>query len=192
MTESKIYTRSGDWGKTTLFDGTRVSKAAARIEVNGALDETNAWVGHARAQVEDSLLSSILEYLQHKIYCCTCSLANPRELKDTDIGINESDIDFLERAIDQLESVTGSLSEFILPGGSTAASVLHVARTVTRRAERRLVALSEREYVVHEITAFVNRLSDLLFAAARYANALQASSDVSWQRHVSAPDLISR
>jgi cob(I)alamin adenosyltransferase len=189
MSESKIYTRSGDKGRTSLFDGTRVSKSAARIEINGALDETNAWIGYARAQVADRLLTSILEYLQHKLYHCTCALADPRTQEGEEIGIAEADVAFLEEAIDRLERVTGPLSQFILPGGSSAAGILHVARTVARRAERRLVALSEREPVRGVESSFVNRLSDLLFAASRYANRLEDAKDTPWQKNPPFPDL---
>ncbi len=188
MSDSKIYTRAGDKGTTSLFDGTRVSKAEARIEVNGALDEANAWIGYARAGVGDPLLSGMLEYLQHKLYSCTCTIADTQKQHGVEMGIRGADIDFLERAIDRLESATGPLSRFILPGGAPLAGMLHVARTVARRAERRLVALSEREPVIPEVSAFVNRLSDLLFAAARYANTLEAAPDVPWQKNFSPPD----
>ena len=192
MSRSNIYTRKGDGGTTALFGGTRVSKGSTRIDTNGTIDEANAWIGLARSQVQDPLLADILEFVQHKIYNCTCCLADLDKKENKRIGIGEADVDFLERAIDRLEKETGPLTEFILPSGTPLAGMLHVARTVVRRAERQLVKLAQCEPADRWVLAFVNRLSDLLFAAARYANHIDNTVSTPWNNARAFPDLDGR
>lgn len=177
-----IYTRTGDTGTTSLADGSRVSKEASRIEAYGTVDEANSWVGAARAWAGDAKLDGILEFLQHRLYNCSSNLATSPGSSMEPPRVTVEDIAFLERAIDVLQERAGSIRGFVLPGGSKCAGVLHVARTVCRRAERRIWALARCEWVDPDVVKFVNRASDLLFAAARYAAATQGEGDVLWDK----------
>jgi cob(I)alamin adenosyltransferase len=186
---SRLYTRGGDGGETSLLDGTRVPKDAERLEAYGTLDEACSIVGAARAHVEDGLLDGLLEFFQHRLYNCSSGLAAPPGTSAHVPLPGRDDVNLLERAIDRFEESTGGLDAFVLPGGSVPAGLLHVARTVCRRAERRLVTLAATEPVDAGLVAFVNRGSDFLFAAARYANRLQGAADVHWDRHLPPPSL---
>jgi len=177
---SSIYTRTGDRGTTSLVDGTRTPKESTRVEAYGAVDEANSWVGAARAFVEDTHLDRILEFLQHKFYNCSSNIATPAGAGIEPVKIHPSDVQTLERSIDVLEERSGPIAGFVLPGGVRSAGLLHVARTVCRRAERRIWALSRDDAVDENVVKFVNRSSDLLFAAARYANAVEGQGDVLW------------
>lgn len=183
-----IYTRRGDHGETSLADGTRVSKASARVEAYGAVDEANSAVGFARAAVDDKVLDSVLSFAQQKLFNCSCSLADPTaDSNQRTPVVTVQDVGFLESAVDRFEQRTGPLECFVVEGGSEAAARLHVARTVCRRAERRMVTLTESEPVEELVLSFVNRLSDTLFAAARYANALAGTSDEPWDPTATPP-----
>jgi cob(I)alamin adenosyltransferase len=177
---SLIYTRTGDRGETSLSDGTRVSKTDLRVEAYGTVDEANSWVGAAVAFAEDAYLRSVLEFLQHRLYNCSSNVATPPGAAHVPPGITAEDVAALEQAIDRLEARAGAIRCFVLPGGTRAAGLLHVARTVCRRAERRLLALRAGAPVDEHVLRFVNRASDLLFAAARYDNAVAGSGDVPW------------
>ena len=186
--KSRIYTRIGDRGATSLADGTRVPKGALRIEAYGTIDEANSWVGVARAFTDDARLGAALELLQHRLYNCSSNVAT----SDPAAGatrVSGEDVAFLERAIDALDGAAGEIRGFVLPGGGRAASFLHVARTVCRRAERLLWTLAEREPVDPDVLAFLNRASDLLFAAARYANRLERGGDVLWDKAAPTPEM---
>jgi cob(I)alamin adenosyltransferase len=185
---SHIYTRRGDKGYTSLVDGSRVPKDAGRVEAYGTVDEANAWAGAARVFVRHALLDSTLEVLQHRLYNCSSSLATPPGAEIEAPGVSEEDLAFLEQAIDRFEEATGPLTKFVVPGGGRAASMLHVARTVIRRAERDVVALAADEAVDTMVIKFLNRSSDFLFAAARYANHVEDIPDVCWDRHLPLPD----
>jgi cob(I)alamin adenosyltransferase len=185
---SLLYTRGGDRGETSLVDGTRVRKDSRRVDAYGEIDELNSHVGLARARLvpaATTLLDPLLEHLQSRLYNCSSSLASPPRPVAGLLAavITEEDVAHLERGIDALEEVTGPIGGFILPGGTEAASTLHVARTVCRRAERRLVKLDETEPVSPFILKFVNRASDLLFAAARYANRVEGRADTPWEKN---------
>ncbi|MBN2490829.1 MAG: cob(I)yrinic acid a,c-diamide adenosyltransferase [Planctomycetes bacterium] len=184
-----IYTRTGDRGETSLVGGGRVPKDAARVEAYGTVDETNAWIGAARAFVGDRALEEALEFLQHRLFNCSSNLATPAATKRVPPRIEEADIAFLERAIDRFEGATGKLTAFVLPGGSRAAAFLHVARTVCRRAERRVVGLGADEPVDPLVLAFLNRASDFLFAAARYSNHLEGRPDAAWDKGAAIPPM---
>ncbi|MCP4676921.1 MAG: cob(I)yrinic acid a,c-diamide adenosyltransferase [Deltaproteobacteria bacterium] len=186
---SSIYTRTGDVGTTSLCDGTRVPKEATRIEAYGALDETNSWLGAARAFVDDPTLDRTLEFVEHRFYNCSSNLATPPGSGFESVSVSEADVRFLEQAIDCFEEKTGGLRGFVLPGGTRAAGMIHIARAVCRRAERRMWALARDEKVDDTVIKFVNRASDFLFAAARYANAIADDSDVLWNKNLPAPDL---
>jgi cob(I)alamin adenosyltransferase len=187
--KSSIYTRTGDKGQTSLIDGTRVSKDALRVEAYGTVDEANSWIGAARAQCDNPFLESCLQFVQHRFFNCSSNLATPPGAPYTPPRIAPEDIAFLETAIDRFESGTGPLRHFIVPGGGKAAGYLHIARTVCRRAERRLVTLAAREEIDEQVRAFINRASDFLFAAARYANAVENRPDVAWNADLPIPEL---
>jgi cob(I)alamin adenosyltransferase len=186
---SSIYTRAGDQGTTSLADGRRVPKASPRVEAYGTVDEANSWVGAARAFSADALMSRALEFLQHRLYNCSSSLATPPGGSLAPPGIGPEDVDFLERGIDRFEERTGPLDRFVVPGGCREAGLLHVARTVVRRAERLVVALAAEEPVDDQVLRFLNRASDFLFAAARYANAVCGAGDVFWDKDLPRPGL---
>lgn len=186
---SRIYTRTGDGGTTSLFDGTRVSKHSLRVEAYGAIDEADSWLGAALAFCDDPLLARVLAFAGHRLYNCSSMAATPPGATPAAPAITDGDVAFLERAIDRFEERAGAIGGFVFPGGGRAAGLLHVARTVCRRAERALWALAEDEHVDPMVLVFVNRCSDLLFAAARYANALEGREDVHWNPTLPAPDL---
>lgn len=181
----KIYTRTGDAGETGLFDGTRVSKADARVSTYGEVDELNAWLGLARATVPSSedhepRLGAMIEQVQRDLFALGARLADPAHriaTRVTKAAISADDITRLENWIDTLEEELPPLRRFILPGGSETGATLHVARTVCRRAERAMVALGGLEA---ELLVYVNRLSDLLFVMARVANHRQGQPEVEW------------
>ena len=189
---ASIYTRTGDSGDTSLADGSRVPKTAPRVEAYGTVDEANSWVGFARSFVTDSMLDGCLEFLQHRLYNCSSNLAVPPGASLATPSIQPGDVDFLERAIDRFEQTSGEIKGFVLPGGCRQAGLLHLARTVCRRAERCLLELAEDEPVDTQVRKFINRASDFLFAAARYANAVRGTGDVCWDQNLKAPDFTPR
>ena len=176
---SRIYTKSGDKGETSLVGGVRISKASHRVDAYGSIDETNAFVGAAFAMTDDIQLVNILEFAMHKLFNCSSTLAHPAGVPSK-VCISSADIEFLEKSIDSLESASGPSRGFVLPTGCPLAAQLHMARTVCRRAERRLVTLNAEEVIDENLLRFVNRLSDLLFAAARYANYIGSHPEILW------------
>ena len=172
----KIYTRTGDSGETSLFGGSRVAKDDPRIEAYGTIDELNSAIGVARATWPLSPIDRQLDAIQSDLFDVGAHLAAPGN--DRFAGVEPRRIEELERAIDAMESELQPLTNFIIPGGSVAAAQLHVARTVCRRAERRVVALEDNPATV----AYLNRLSDYLFVAARYANRGHGVPDTPWLR----------
>jgi len=175
---SRLYTRTGDGGETGLSVGPRVRKTSARIEAIGAVDETNACIGLARAQLaDDEDLDQALDRLQHLMFDLGADLAAPGGMR----RLGPERARELEPVIDRLTGDVEPLRAFILPGGTTAGAALHLARTVCRRAERAVIRLGETPGDPGEPAAqvFLNRLSDLLFAAARYAN--RRRGDVLWR-----------
>jgi cob(I)alamin adenosyltransferase len=168
----KIYTKTGDRGETGLFGGPRVRKSDPRVEAYGDVDELNAAVGAARALVEDPRIDAELGKIQAELFCVGAELATPHESKAHSAipPVDAAWIARLERAIDAWEAELPRLTHFVLPGGTRSAAALHVARTVCRRAERRAVLLASELAVEPAVLAYLNRLSDLLFVAARLAN----------------------
>lgn len=166
----RIYTGRGDAGETDLRTGDRVSKADARIEAYGTVDEANAAVGLARAATDDVGLEERLAAVQNDLHAVQAMLACPGD-DDERVTVDDEAVDRLEAAIDQWDEELPPLDSFILPGGSETAARLHRARSTARRAERRTVALADRDGdVADAVLAYLNRLSDFLFAAARVAN----------------------
>ncbi|MBW2703853.1 MAG: cob(I)yrinic acid a,c-diamide adenosyltransferase [Deltaproteobacteria bacterium] len=186
---SAIYTRTGDDGSTSLVDGSRVSKTSFRVEAYGTVDEANSWIGAARAFVSDPLLERCLEFVQHRFYNASSNLATPPGCEFAGPGIADEDVIWMEEAIDVFEKRTGALKDFVVPGGCREAGFLHVARTVCRRAERSILKLADQEEVDERVRRFVNRGSDFLFAAARYANVVSEASDVHWDKDLPRPSL---
>jgi len=185
-----IYTRRGDHGVTSLTDGARVSKTSTRVEAYGTVDEANSAVGFARAAVTDRELDDVLHFVQQRLFNCSSSLATPAESRtDTTPLIEAADVAFLESAIDRFMERSGPLTHFVIEGGCEPACRLHVARAITRRAERRLVALAAETDIDEQVEAFVNRLSDVLFASARYANHLAGITEEIWDPHAPRPEL---
>lgn len=178
----KIYTKTGDAGETSLFDNTRVSKADARVDAYGEVDETNACLGAARAAGLDADLGSALEQIQKDLFALGARLADPSSRianRVTKAAVTDADVVRLEQTIDRLEAELPPLRKFILPGGSPAGSLLHLSRTVCRRAERRVIALGA-EAVEPIVIVYLNRLSDLLFVMARAANHRARLPEIEW------------
>ena len=179
----KLYTRTGDDGTTGLFGGARVSKVHPRIEAYGTVDEVNACVGMAAVTVTDDRLKDLLHALQSLLFDVGADLATPTDSRYADKirRIAEADVSQMEKWIDECEEATPPIETFILPGGTETAARLHMARTVARRAERALLLMMEEEKIDAVILQWINRLSDLLFAAARYANHSAGVPDVPWK-----------
>lgn len=178
----KIYTKTGDQGETGLFDGTRVSKADPRVDAYGEVDEVNAWLGLARAEGVDSEIAGMLEHLQRDLFAVGAMLADPRRTIATRVEkalLNDVDVARLEAWIDTLEAGITPLRRFILAGGTRAGGMLHLARTVCRRAERRIIGLGP-DAVDPTVLIFINRLSDLLFVMARAVNARAGVPETEW------------
>lgn len=175
---SKIYTRTGDKGTTGLGDGTRVDKDCLRVEAYGTTDELNSAIGMvlSEATVPDDLRSWLLE-IQHDLFDLGGELCIPGH-----IVLNATFIDRLEHQIDAMNEHLPPLKEFILPGGNRAASTCHLARTICRRAERRVLSLAKQEPINDWGLKYLNRLSDLLFVAARVLARTDNGSEVLWNR----------
>ncbi|MDB4974790.1 MAG: ATP/cobalamin adenosyltransferase [Myxococcaceae bacterium] len=178
----KIYTKTGDKGDTGLFGGARVSKASSRVEAYGEVDELNSVLGLVLSEPFDDAISRLLTEVQSRLFDVGAELASDPDSKVA-LGIalvSEVEVAVLERAIDQAEAELAPLKTFVLPGGCRAAAFLHLARTVCRRAERRLVALAAEQSVRPEALRYLNRLSDALFVFARLANHRAGIADVPW------------
>ena len=181
---NRIYTRTGDAGSTRLVTGESVSKASARVAAYGEVDELNAVIGLARQHtVGDADLDPLLARIQNDLFDLGADLATPERGADAPAALRivASQVERLEREIDTLNDSLSPLTSFVLPGGSAASAALHLARTVCRRAERAAVAFAEAEQTGAHAGAlrYLNRLSDLLFVAARFANG-KGAGDVLW------------
>ena len=176
----KIYTRTGDAGETSLFGGARVPKSHPRIEAYGTIDELNAHLGVARAQWKSARLDAQLDHIQCDLFDAGAFLASPGESRFP--GVDTARIAELESAIDSMESELTPLRNFILPGGSVASAELQVARTVCRRAERLVVALGDESDGMQSTIRYLNRLSDFLFVASRFANHEAGVEETIWKK----------
>ncbi len=192
MRITKVYTRTGDKGKTSLVMGRKVSKTAPRIEAYGTVDELNSVLGMARAHLQQALpqhpeaqvLEDMLKRIQNELFNVGSELATLTEDRwDGMILSTQDDIDLLERNIDQMSADLPPLKEFILPGGGLTASALHMGRTVCRRAERLVVHLIEENPESFSFTlAYLNRLSDFLFVAARWISQVLGQPEFTWEK----------
>ena len=165
---TKVYTKTGDKGLTSLVGGERVSKASLRVDSYGDVDELNAVLGIIRSQGVDEEINSLLIKIQNDLFVMSADLASPMDIEVP--RVNAESIKNLERAIDQFLEELEPLKEFILPSGNKGGSYLHFARTVSRRAERKVVKLMEDEEIGENVLIYLNRLSDLLFVMARVEN----------------------
>jgi len=184
---ARIYTRTGDKGETGLVGGARVPKDSVRVEAYGNVDELNSTLGVVRTFLNDRELDALLGELQNDLFVVGADLATVPGAKRNLPRISKDKITSMERTIDKFESELRPLKSFILPGGGIAGSLLHNARTVARRAERRIVALGKSETINEDIVPFVNRLSDLLFVMARVANHRENKAETEWHSTPSPP-----
>lgn len=178
----KIYTKTGDTGETGIVSGKRVSKASSQIESYGEVDELNSFIGWAAALVEAGELKGVLIQIQHDLHVVCADLATPVNVPAKIERIQKERVHRLEEMIDRFEKDLEPLKQFILPGGSELSARLHVCRAVTRRAERRAVEYSHQDTINPEILKYLNRLSDLLFVLARWANKNESVDDILWDQ----------
>lgn len=182
----KVYTKTGDKGKTSLIGGTRVAKNNARIEAYGTVDELNSWIGMVRDHLDVEPWIALLIEVQDRLFTIGSSLAtdpnkNPRtKLPD----LLETDVERLENEIDALNDTLPEMKSFILPGGHPSVSNCHVARTICRRAERRTIELGENEFVAPLVQQYLNRLSDYLFVLARAVSQHYQANETPWKPRV--------
>jgi cob(I)alamin adenosyltransferase len=182
MKLDKIYTRTGDDGKTSLGDGSRLPKYHPRVAAYGCLDEANSVIGIALLHVRQAEVLQTLTHIQNDLFDVGADLCRPERPgpKTPSLRVTQQQVAWLENKIDAFNAELAPLDSFVLPGGSAASAHLHHARTVTRRAEREIARLASEEPVNPAILHFVNRLSDLLFVLARFLND-KGKQDVRWQ-----------
>lgn len=181
----KIYTKTGDKGDTGLFGAGRVSKDSLRIEAYGTVDELNSFLGLAVAETTHNEIKLMLKEVQNLLFTVGSDLASPNESKTESFVIPRVEEKFsvkIENYIDLISEQLEELKFFILPGGTKAAAYIHVARTVCRRAERKVVALNKQERINKNIIIFLNRISDFLFVLARFENKLSGIQDIKWEK----------
>lgn len=178
-----IYTKFGDQGKTSLFGGDVVQKDDLRVDAYGSVDELNAVLGVVLSLSEDAPLNKLLLSIQSDLFSIGAQLASktPSKTLSPRSTINLNRVSELEQEIDRMELELPPLRNFILPGGNKVAAMLHLARTICRRAERRVVALSQKEKVNPTIIVYINRLSDLLFVQARFVNYKKKVTETIWK-----------
>lgn len=183
--KSKIYTRTGDSGTTSLANGQRVPKDHIRLEAYGTVDELNAHLGLLQALWTEGEEKQILSNIQHTLFNIGAVLATPeqQDKTKTDTEYLSGTLARLEQAIDELDENLPALRAFILPAGNVVSAQCHVCRTVCRRAERRILSLAKEATIAEEILSYINRLSDFLFILARKANFNANTDEIIWQRH---------
>jgi cob(I)alamin adenosyltransferase len=185
--KSMLYTRTGDAGQTSLFGGKRVAKDHPRVVAYGTIDELNSSIGAASSLIKQKRVVSVIQSIQNELFNIGAELASEKPVRrakgdSTSFHLDDHAIQQLEGWIDEYDALVPPLQTFILPGGTTAASLLHVARTVARRAEREAVTLARTEDINPAVLAYLNRLCDLLFALARYVNKASRRRDVTWSK----------
>ncbi len=183
--EFKIYTKTGDNGTSGLIGGTRVEKTDQRLEAYGTVDELNSWIGMLKTTFIEEKVSSTLELIQNKLFIIGSYLATDPEKSDlrNALECDGHDIEKLESEIDRMQEQMPVLTNFILPGGTPSAAQTQVARTVCRRAERRITTIAEAANIDQHILMFINRLSDYLFVLARYNNFMNKQNETIWKRN---------
>jgi cob(I)alamin adenosyltransferase len=181
---TKIYTKTGDLGKTSLIGGTKVSKSNIRIETYGTIDELNSYVGLVNDHCNDDHSKNILKEIQDRLFTIGSSLAcDPdKEIKMSIPDLTESDVELLEKEMDAMNEKLPEMKHFILPGGHVAVSTTHITRCICRRAERWCVNMQEQNLFVEPlIIKYLNRLSDYLFVLARYIGHLLQVNEIAWK-----------
>jgi len=180
--EFKIYTKTGDDGTSGLIGGTRVEKFDSRLEAYGTVDELNSWVGVLTTVISHEKVLETLKRIQNNLFVIGSHLATDASKSDLrqKLPCSGDDVEVLEKEIDRMQAELPALTHFILPGGTTAAAQAHVARTVCRRAERRITAIAQQTEVNANVVRYINRLSDYLFVLARYINFLNTTDEVIW------------
>lgn len=176
----KIYTRTGDRGKTRIIGNKILYKSDPRVEAYGSIDELNSWIGYVRSilTAQTKVFDAELEEIQQLLFDCGHDLATPQNSEKTPFIFDSAKcVKWLEQKIDHYNDQLDPLKKFILPGGCQVAAAMHYARTITRRAERHIVALKLKEPINEDVLIFINRLSDYFFIAARYANKRQKQAD---------------
>lgn len=180
---SKLYSKTGDGGETSLYGGQRVPKHHFRLEAYGTIDELNAVLAFCLAQPDSEPYREFIQSIQRDLFKLGAELAAPPGRIIAGLAtVNEEQVTLIEQAIDKLSDKLPPLHHFIIPGGTALSASLHLARTICRRAERRVVELASRETVRPIIISYLNRLGDYLFALARQANQRAAVSEIIWQR----------
>ncbi len=179
----KIYTGFGDQGKTSLFGGQVVDKNNPRVQAYGSLDELSSFLGWLRSKINDTHTIDLLKEVQKELFILSSEVATPgnQYQQKFEDKITPEQVLRIEREIDWYTAQLPPLTKFILPGGTETASLAHVCRTVCRRAERHLVAITQKEAIRSELLIYLNRLSDLLFMIARYANHIDRTEDMEWR-----------
>jgi cob(I)alamin adenosyltransferase len=181
----KIYTKTGDKGTTSLVGGTRVSKGDLKIESYGTVDELNSWIGVLRDLPENESRKDLLKEIQDRLFTIGADLASePEQTKKKIPDLFETDVELLEKQMDEMNEVIPPLRAFVLPGGHQAVSFAHVARTVCRRAERLVIRLSDLEETNELIIKYLNRLSDFLFVLSRKITQELGTEEVAWKPRV--------
>jgi cob(I)alamin adenosyltransferase len=187
MRITKVYTKTGDEGKTSLANGERAWKDSPRVSAYGDVDELNSLLGLVRTKIVGTEIQQMLEQVQNDLFVLGADLATPEAAAGTPghkiRRVSKAEVEMLEKQIDHYNDTLPPLKEFILPAGNEAGALLHVARAVARRAERAIVSVGRAEQINPEVTIYLNRLSDLLFVLARVANRHGGSSEVFAQFH---------
>lgn len=184
MKKSMIYTRTGDKGTTALVGGTRVPKTHVRLEAYGTVDELNAHLGLLCTYLTEKTDRKMVLWVQNKLFTVGSYLATDQSITDLRIEsrITTEDIEYLERVIDETDAMLPSLKAFVIPGGARSSAVCQVCRTVCRRAERKILVMSEVYEVEERVSAFINRLSDYLFVLSRKLNILGNVNEIYWDK----------
>lgn len=178
----KIYTRTGDRGTTSLVGGTRVAKDDARLEAYGTVDELNSWLGLIVATAPDDAYAVDIRWIQNKLFDLGCQLATEPDSRWKPREITDKDTSRLEELIDAIDATLPQHNRFILPGGTASSAQAQIARTVARRAERRMITLAGTAPVAEDAMRFINRLSDLLFVYARHLNHTAGTPEQYWDQ----------
>jgi cob(I)alamin adenosyltransferase len=177
----RIYTRTGDRGETGLFSGERVPKDSLRVEAYGTVDELSSWIGYTRSLIEDGEIDGILDKVQRDLFLVGADLATrPKGKARRVVKVTDTMVRNIEEDIDKFDAELTPLSTFIIPVGTKAATALHVARAIARRAERRTVTLARNERLNAQIVPYLNRLSSLLFVLARVVNKRSGIEESRW------------